>query len=875
MINYRKLFPLFLFFPLIGFAQINENFSDGDFTKDPEWIGDTDKFIVNEKYQLQLNDTEAGDAFLATQNVMIDNTQWEFWVRMAFTPSNNNHPRIYLVADKSDLHGEINGYFIRIGKDGSDNKRIYFYRQDGDLIHELMEGSRNIASASNNLIRVRVIRDDSGTWEFWADEYGGMLYLPQGSVNDNTYISTAWFVLFCRYTIANSDRFYFDDIYVGDIIPDIDPPEVLKLNVADPNILDVHFSKVVKKESAENVSNYYVDRGVGFPVIANRNPESPNIVRLFFEQNFPENKIYKINIQNIEDLSKNFMEPFEGEFMNYVAGRFDVVFNELMVNPSPVVELPPYEFIELYNTTGFDIDIQGWWLHDHHGQREIPYGVIPADGYLVLTTEEGYDELSAYGNVVAVPGFTSSSVTHGGTELILYDENYYLISAVLYSDEWYRDPAKDGGGWSLEKIDPYNFCGGKNNWRASEDLRGGTPSATNSIKDENPDSDLPDLVRTGFIANDGIVLFFSEPMNEYSLIDKEDYYIYHEDHHIGNPVLVEPLAPFFQKVKLFLPAELQPGLIYTAVVSETFSDCAGNKLERNSAKIAVPEPADTFDVVINEILFNPPTATSQRYIELYNRSGKVVDLKNYRITSKDTIEGHLTTVRQMSDDSYLFFPGDYVVLTSSPEDVKKHYMTPDPSVFIRVENMPAMTNSGGIAVFADKSLEIIDMVVYTDDMHYPLLTTKKGVALERRNYHRPSCSRFNWHSAAESVGFGTPGYKNSQFTHDPEVIKDDITIYPEIFSPDGDGHYDVLNIYFKFDSPGFTANVTVYDSRGRLIRKIARGRLLGTDDVITWDGTAEDSSKANIGIYVIFIELFDPNGNVRRYKKSAVLAGRL
>ncbi len=872
---YQRLVILLLFFPFIAFGQINDDFSDGDFTKDPEWIGDTDKFIVNENYQLQLYDTEAGESYLATENSRIDNTQWEFWVRLAFTPSNNNHPRIYLVADQSDMHGEINGYFIRIGKDGTDNKRIYFYRQDGTSVHELLEGDQNVASGTNNLLRIKVIRDNNGNWEFWADSRGGDLYLPQGSVFDNTYSSTEWFGLFCRYTATNSDRFYFDDIYVGDIIPDIDPPKVLRLNVVDPNILDVHFSKVVEVGSAENVNNYTVDQGIGSPMIANRNPEAPNIVRLMFEQNFTENNLYKITIENIEDLAGNMMEFFEGEFIDFVAQRFDVVFNELMVNTTPVVELPPHEFIELYNTTEFEIDVEGWHLQDHTGIREISYAIIPPKGYLVLTTENGYEELSAYGNVVAVPGFTSSSVTHGGSELVLYDDNDYLISTVYYSDEWYRDPAKDDGGWSLEKIDPYNFCAGKDNWRASEDQRGGTPGETNSIRDENPNIIQPDLVRAGYIDSDTIILFFSEPMDEYSLTNEMNYHIYHESHDIGNPLSVMPVPPAFRKVKLALPENLQTGLIYQVDAEKTLTDCAGNKLDKNIVQVAVPEPADTFDVVINEILFNPPGATSNRYIELYNRSDKTIDLKDYKITSKDTVENYLTTVQDISDESYLFFPGEYVVITTNPGGVKKHYMTTNPYGFIRIGTMPRMTNAGGIAVFASKSLEIIDMVVYTEDMHYALLTTKKGVALERRNYHRPSDSKSNWHSAAENVGFGTPGYRNSQFTHEPEVIEDNITIYPEIFSPNSDGHDDVLNIYFKFDEPGFTANITVYDSRGRLTKKVVRSRLLGTDDVITWDGSTDDNQKANIGIYVIFIELFDPDGNVRRYKKSAVLAGRL
>ncbi len=872
---YRSPFFLLLLVPFIAFSQVNDDFSDGDFTQNPQWVGDTDKFIVNENYQLQLNDEQAGESYLATENTMIDNTQWEFWVRLAFTPSDNNYPLIYLVADNSNLHGEVEGYFLQIGKTGTDNKRIYLYRQDGDDVHQLLVGAQNIATESNNLIRIKVVRDGEGNWEIFADQYGGDFYMPQGSVTDNTYTSTGWFGLFCRYTVTNSKRFYFDDIYVGDIIPDLEPPEVKRLSVVDPNTLNVHFSKAVDSISARNVNNYFVNQGIGAPDSIGINPETPNIVSLTFDQNFEENIFYAITIVNIKDYSGNVLTQFEGEFVHFIAQRYDLVFNEIMTNPSPPVDLPPHEYIELYNTTGFDIDVEGWWLQDHRGKREIPYASIPSKGYLILTTENGYDQMAQYGNVIAVPGFTSTSLTHGGSELVLYDDREYLVSTVYYSDAWYKDPAKEDGGWSLEKIDPYNFCGGSDNWRASNDLRGGTPGETNSIHDDNPNLERPNLIRAGYIDTDTIILFFSESMDEYSLTDPGDYEIYHESHDIGNPLSVEPVAPAFQKVRLSLPEGLQEGLIYKVGAAKTLTDCAGNELDRNIVEVAVPEKADPFDVVINEILFNAPQVTSQRYIELYNRSNKTVDLKDYKITSKDTIEGHLTTIRKITDVSYLFFPGEYVVLTTNPEGVKSYYMTTNPTGFLQVETMPSMTNSGGIAVFANKSNVIIDKVVYTEDMHYPLLTSKSGVALERRNYHRPSDSKSNWHSAAENVGFGTPGFKNSQFTFDPDAVEHDITIEPEIFSPNHDGHDDVLNIYFRFDEPGYTANVTVYDSRGRLTKKLARSRLLGTDDVITWDGTTEGNQKANIGIYVIFIELFDPHGTVQRYKRSAVLAGRL
>ena len=37
------------------FSQLSEDFSDGDFTNKPQWVGDTSEFIVNAAFKHQLN----------------------------------------------------------------------------------------------------------------------------------------------------------------------------------------------------------------------------------------------------------------------------------------------------------------------------------------------------------------------------------------------------------------------------------------------------------------------------------------------------------------------------------------------------------------------------------------------------------------------------------------------------------------------------------------------------------------------------------------------------------------------------------------------------------------------------------------------------
>jgi hypothetical protein len=173
-----------------------------------------------------------------------------------------------------------------------------------------------------------------------------------------------------------------------------------------------------------------------------------------------------------------------------------------------------------------------------------------------------------------------------------------------------------------------------------------------------------------------------------------------------------------------------------------------------------------------------------------------------------------------------------------------------------------------------KNDTLLDALMYTEDMHYPLIRDKKGVSLERISFNRKSSDLSNWHSAAEQVGYATPGDKNSQYMEDSQAT-DVISFSNEIFSPDNDGYNDVLLINYLFSEPGNVGNASIYDARGRFIAKIMDNELLGTSGVFSWNGITEGNEKGNIGVYTLFFEYFDVKGNTSRIRKSFVLAGKL
>ena len=242
-------------------------------------------------------------------------------------------------------------------------------------------------------------------------------------------------------------------------------------------------------------------------------------------------------------------------------------------------------------------------------------------------------------------------------------------------------------------------------------------------------------------------------------------------------------------------------------------------------KVGLSEIADSLDIVINEILFNPPSNGTD-YVEIYNRSNKIIDLKQTYIANRNAA-GAISNIRRLSATSWLLFPQDFMVITEDPFLVKATYITQNPDAFITVTPMPSYNDDEGDVILLNAQGAITDELKYTEKWHFKLIDNKEGVALERIDYAAATQLQDNWHSAATTAGYGTPTYKNSQYRVNDDV-KGEINLSPEIVSPDNDGQDDFTNIDYSFPEPGYVANITIFDAAGRPVRYLQRNALCGT-----------------------------------------------
>ncbi|GIV32253.1 MAG: hypothetical protein KatS3mg030_555 [Saprospiraceae bacterium] len=83
-------------------------------------------------------------------------------------------------------------------------------------------------------------------------------------------------------------------------------------------------------------------------------------------------------------------------------------------------------------------------------------------------------------------------------------------------------------------------------------------------------------------------------------------------------------------------------------------------------------------------------------------------------------------------------------------------------------------------------------------------------------------------------------------------------------------------INYQTDLPGYSAKAHIYDAEGHLVKRLVNNDLLGTNGFFRWDGDTDDGSKAPVGVYIIWLQLFHPTeAKTITEKMVCVLAGRL
>lgn len=381
---------------------------------------------------------------------------------------------------------------------------------------------------------------------------------------------------------------------------------------------------------------------------------------------------------------------------------------------------------------------------------------------------------------------------------------------------------------------------------------------------EKPEEKLPELVDTKIISTTSFLFIFDQPINNSQAIFTL----------AGEKAIDMELSFDKKQITVYFAKEMQEGKEYqliwkgiTAVKGKVEAKGILNFIYKQEASFPddVIKP-QSFDIVINEILFDPFSGGSE-YIELYNRSSNTVNISGLSVAIRKQ-DGSLSTKYSLSSVDKRLMPGEYVVLTKKKEEVIPFYTLLSEETICEIDKLPVLSNnSATLVLFDSETEEAIDEVTYSSKWHTPLIKETKGVSLERISPDAASQDKSNWSSASADAGYGTPGYKNSQSSASPEGNAGDIGIGTPIKEKES----DTYQVTYILDESGYMYKSAVYDATGNRVISIATNETSGLTGIIRWNSKRDNGKYLRPGIYIFYVEFYHTNGKIRKFKKAFVV----
>ena len=231
-------------------------------------------------------------------------------------------------------------YFVRLG-DSEDELALY-RKQDGETT-KIIDGLDDRINVNPVDIRLKVECLIVGYWSLWVDLLDGNGWVLEGVVQDSEINASAYSGINCIYTSTRSDRFYFDEIsingmaYIDSVAPNIRNTEVLNTNQILIEFDAADLSEILPSQlllvDSETSPNTILKNG--------------NVLTLIFYEALPVNETFQLKLFNISDSIRNQMNDTIIDLYIQQHQAFDIVINEIMIDPWPTVQLPNVPYIEL------------------------------------------------------------------------------------------------------------------------------------------------------------------------------------------------------------------------------------------------------------------------------------------------------------------------------------------------------------------------------------------------------------------------------------------------------------------------------------------------------------------------------------------------
>lgn len=865
----KKVILLFLLLPYLASGQVYDNFESGltgrwEQSSPNRWSADSSGSISG-KYSLHHtfdnSDSGTDNIGIPVLNLHPDEgvTAWSFVIKHGYDPSSSNNWSAFLFSDAGpssiSADGNTKGFAVGVNLTGYDDT-LRLWKVKGNILTSVANSGINWQTdvRTADAVRINVERSADGKWNLSVYRINGVL-ITKSYGNEPELFESSWFGISYKYSSSRDRLLWIDDVSIeGTFYEDTAPPVVTDYKVCGKRSIEITVNEEpVNKFSS--IDNFYMNSEDNMPLSVVRKNDLVFIVT--FAGEFINKTLNNLNIRYLCDKSGNVSQDIVIGFTPAWAERGDIIISEIMADPLPSVSLPGREYLEITNRTSFSFDLEKWKLISGDQTVYFPSVIIGPEDVQIISSVQDTLRFREFGKTIGLKQFPS--LTDDGKIICLSDTSASLIHGIEYSGKWYGNDLKSQGGWSLEMIDvsfPFHFEG---NWTASVSRKGGTPGMVNSVSRVNRDVSFFGIQNVFPDESTVITCSFSEPLADIKCFRKSIIK--------DGPGITEVLSSdlLFREINVELSAPLSSGRSYKIEFSDEMTDFAGNKMERSTFVFGLPEAPVEGDILFNELLFNPIPGDPD-YIELYNCSEKIIDASRLNLVYVNVETADTSVLVPVSLERRCIMPGTYYAMTTDRKKIIDRYASAVPENLFGISSLPSMPDDKGMLIIFNSELDVIDKVSYSEKMHYALLSGFEGIALEKTGRFNLSGESASWHSATEISGWGTPGGPNSVFVEQFGQT-DRVCLSSTKITPDKDGYEDLLSISLSLTGNGNAVSVSVFDETGSFVRKIASNMLAGAETTFIWDGTADDGSPVNSGIYIILVNLFDEKGKTERWKK--------
>ena len=513
--------------------------------------------------------------------------------------------------------------------------------------------------------------------------------------------------------------------------------------------------------------------------------------------------------------------------------KYDLLISEIMSDPKPSVGfLEEEEYLEIVNNSNININLQSL-------QINIGTKIFEPDSFWLQP-----DSFKVF--------FDIPTLKNSG-DVIQITQNNRLIHEVIYHPNMFSDGFKENGGWSLELTDFSQPCITNGNWMACKNVNGGTPGAANSIN-QIINSEPLQISNIYPIEDTVLLVQFNQPLVSINL----------EDIHI--PQLTLHGFTIQQSELIISISKMDTNKVYDFMLNDA-QNCNQHSFEPQQLQLGLPDNYAPSKIVINEILFNPDP-TGSDFVELFNYGNRIIDISQLHFTDRDA-EQNLNASTPISLKPLLLLPKSYLVITENQDWLKSQFSSAQNSTEAK---LPSLNNGADNLILITTNGTIIDELSYDEKWHYNELNSTENVSLERINPDQPNISS-NWHSASSIENFATPGYQNSNLSQRIST-KIGFELPFNVVSPNNDGHQDLLEINYKFNSVGWTGKIDVFNYEGILIHTLSNNDLFGLTGSIYWNGELANNTIVKAGIYALTFSCFNLKTQEKNIQKMTFYINR-